>query len=215
MPVVSGGGGGSLPAQLTVDPATGALTITLTGAAGDHDFADALTITNSDGRSVLGFDSSGELAISTGDANASALAIIQRTPVAGNHAIQVSGSPGGLDFDVEDGQRTSVQGLRTLAILAGALPTVSPVSGTAFQCSTLRDVFLTVPVTYNPGVATTATCIAALSPDNVTFSTLVVRTVPVGTVFDGQIDPIDVHVPAGWYVKLTVTNATLGTGTYY
>ena len=75
--------------------------------------------------------------------------------------------------------------------------------------------FLTVPVTYNPGVATTATCKVELSPDNVTFSELVTITQPVGTVFDGSVEAVTLMVPAAWRVKLTVTNATLGTGTYY
>src|SRR5205823_1578796 len=109
----------------------------------------------------------------------------------------------------------SVGGIATSVIASGALPTVAPVSGVAFQCSTTRDVFLTVPVTYNPGVATTATCKVELSPDDVTYSELVTITQPVGTVFDGSIEAVQLVVPAGWRVKLTVTNATLGTGTYY
>ena len=64
-------------------------------------------------------------------------------------------------------------------------------------------------------MATTATCKVELSPDNVTFSTLVTVTQPVGTVFDGSIEAVQLIVPAAWRVKLTVVNATLGTGTYY
>ena len=72
------------------------------------------------------------------------------------------------------------------------------------------------PVTFNPGVATTATVTVALSPDNVTYSTLAVVTKPVGTVFDGEIDDVVVPVPAGWYLKLTVNaQAVLGTTTYH
>lgn len=100
-------------------------------------------------------------------------------------------------------------------ITAGALPTQQLVTATAAQVSTTRDVEVHTPVTFNPGVATTATCVVALSPDNVTFSTLATVTKPVGTVFDGTIEDVVVRVPAGWYVKLTVTNATLGLSTYY
>jgi hypothetical protein len=98
---------------------------------------------------------------------------------------------------------------------SGALATVAPVSATAFQCSVTQDVTLVVPVTYNPGVATPATCKVEVSPDNVTYSTVLTITQPVGTVFDGSIEPVTLLVPAAWYVKLTATNATLGTGTYY
>ena len=100
-------------------------------------------------------------------------------------------------------------------IAAGALPTVVPVSGAAFQCSLVRDVFLVVPVTFSPLVGASATCAVAISPDGVTYSALATKTFPVGVVFDGSIDEVSLPVPAGWYVRLTVVNAVLGTGTYY
>lgn len=100
-------------------------------------------------------------------------------------------------------------------ITSGALPTATLASGTAAQLSTTRDVESHTAVTFNPGVATTATCTVALSSDNTTFSTLCVVTKPVGTVFDGEIEDVVVRVPAGWYLKMTVVNATLGTTTYY
>lgn len=106
-------------------------------------------------------------------------------------------------------------GIAANPITSGALPTVSPSSGTAFQCSTTRDVFLTVPVTFNPTAGAAATCLVQLSPDNVTFSALSTESIPAGITFDGTVDSVRLQVPAGWYVKLTVTNATLGTGTYY
>lgn len=101
-------------------------------------------------------------------------------------------------------------------ITSGALPTATLVSGTGAQISTSRDVETVTPVTFNPGVATTATCTVALSPDNTTYSTLGVETEPVGTVLDGTIHLVKVRVPAGWYLKLTVNaQAVLGTTTYY
>lgn len=106
-------------------------------------------------------------------------------------------------------------GLKTQAITSGALPTVSPSSATAFQCLTTRDVFLNVPVTYTPTAGAAATCKVELSPDNVTFSTLSTEQVPAGTALDSFVLSVRLQVPAGWSVKLTVTNATLGTGTYY
>lgn len=99
-------------------------------------------------------------------------------------------------------------GFKTGAITAGALPTVAPVSTTAFQCLTARDVFLVVPVTYT---LIAGTCKVELSPDNVTYSTIVTYA-PASA---GAVDTVQLQVPAGWYVKLTTTNAVLGTGTYY
>jgi hypothetical protein len=40
-------------------------------------------------------------------------------------------------------------------------------------------------------------------------------TIPPGTTLDSFVMAIDVNVPAGWYVKLSVSNATIGTGTYF
>jgi len=106
-------------------------------------------------------------------------------------------------------------GLAANPIASGALPTVAPVSGTAFQCSTTRDVYLTVPFT---GDATNnaATCKVEVSPDNVTFSTLNTVSIAAALNLTGAIDlSVDCIVPAGWRVKLTATHGTLGTGTYY
>jgi len=103
----------------------------------------------------------------------------------------------------------------SLTITSGALPTVQLVTATAAQIITTRDAETHTPVTFNPGVATTATCTVAISPDNSTFSTLAVITKPVGTVFDGEIDDVTVRLPAGWFIKLTVVNATLGLTTYF
>ena len=74
---------------------------------------------------------------------------------------------------------------------------------------------LVVPVTYTPTAGAAATCALALSPDNLTYSTLVTVTVPLGTALDSFVDQVAVAVPAGWWVRLTVANATLGTGTWY
>lgn len=103
----------------------------------------------------------------------------------------------------------SQKGLATSAITSGALPTVSISSGTAFQCSTARDVNLVA--TFTTTLAT-GTCKVELSPDNTTFSTLV--TIAPGAT--SATTPVNVAVPAGWYVKLTVGSSTLAaTATYY
>jgi hypothetical protein len=101
-------------------------------------------------------------------------------------------------------------------ITDSALPTTSAfASGTAKQIHATRDVFLSVPITTD-ATANAATCAVALSPDNSTFSTLYTLTssVAVNTV-GAVVLPVSLYVPAAWYVKLTVSHATIGTGTYY
>ena len=100
-------------------------------------------------------------------------------------------------------------------ITSGALPTQSFTSGTAAQVSTSRAVSLIVPVTFNPTALLTSTCLVQLSADNSTYSTLVTKTVPALAGLVGLVDEVTLHVPKSWWVKLTATNATLGTGTYY
>lgn len=101
-------------------------------------------------------------------------------------------------------------------ITSGALSTVQLVSGTGVQILTTRDAETVTPCTFNPGAATTATVTVALSPDDVTYSTLAVVTEPAGVALDGTILPVKVRVPAGWYLKLTANaQAVLGLTTYY
>jgi len=97
----------------------------------------------------------------------------------------------------------------------GALPKFTPTSTTAFRLSTYRDVYLIVPVTFNPTAIATATCLVEISPDNATWTTIVTRTAPMLAALAGSIDTVDVMVPAGWYVRLTTTLATLGAATWY
>ena len=67
-------------------------------------------------------------------------------------------------------------------------------------------------VTFTPTGAAAATCVVAISPDNTTFTNVIpAMTVPLGTALDSFILPISWLHPAGWWVKLTVTNATIGT----
>lgn len=99
---------------------------------------------------------------------------------------------------------------------SGALSTVNLSDGAAHQVSVSGDVETHTPATFNPGVATPATCKVELSPDGVTFTTLTVWTVPVGTVFDGTILDVTCRVPLGWRIKLTASlNVTLDTTTYF
>jgi hypothetical protein len=93
-------------------------------------------------------------------------------------------------------------------ITSGALSTQQLVSGTGAQVSTTRDV-----ETHTPCTSTSAApaVTVAISPDNVTYSTLCVASWAI----NAAITDIVVRVPAGWFIKLTAVNATLGVTTFY
>jgi hypothetical protein len=103
---------------------------------------------------------------------------------------------------------------QTRSITSGALSTTSLTSGTSHQVSTVRDMHVVVPITFNPS-AGDATCLVQISPDNSTFSTLLTKTVKSESGIDGTVMAARLEVPVNWYIKLTVTHATLGTVTYY
>jgi hypothetical protein len=106
-------------------------------------------------------------------------------------------------------------GAMTQPIKAGALPTAAFVSGAGLQVDPNYDRRVTIPVTYDASAAD-ATCKVEISPDGVTYSTLVTVTIPHATLpAAGLILPLHVTLPAGWYAKLTAVHATLGTATYY
>src|SRR5437867_3769035 len=93
-------------------------------------------------------------------------------------------------------------------VTSGALSTQQLVTATGAQVSTTRDVETHTPVTLTNAAGTVT---VALSPDNVTYSTLAVVTPAV----NASITDVVVRVPAGWYIKLTTSQATLGVTTYY
>jgi hypothetical protein len=100
-------------------------------------------------------------------------------------------------------------------VTSGALSTQQLVTATGAQVSTTRDVEVHTLLT---GSATNAiaTCAVALSPDNVTYSTLYTVSLAAAVNNTGAIAiPVAVRVPAGWYIKLTVSNFTIGVSTYY
>jgi hypothetical protein len=100
-------------------------------------------------------------------------------------------------------------------VTSGALPTVQLVSTTGAQVSTTRSVTTVTPVTYDASAAD-AKLKVEISPDNSTYSTLGTVTVPFATQpVNGLIELLTLPVPAGWYVKLTTTHATLGASSYY
>lgn len=99
-------------------------------------------------------------------------------------------------------------------ITSGALPTVQLVSGAGVQILTSRDVESYTTVT---GDATNnvASVTVALSPDNTTYSTILVPSLAAAVNNTGAIAlSVTVRVPAGWYIKMTAVHATLGVTTY-
>ncbi len=131
--------------------------------------------------------------------------------------VSQSGSSSGTNFGVDAGGNLTAHNatVAQFASAPAAPATTTFSSGTGKQILTNSDVHLVVPVTFNPTAGAAATCAVAISPDNMTYTALWTETEPAGVTFDGTIHGLHVYVPAAWYVKFTVTNATLGTGTYY
>jgi hypothetical protein len=99
-------------------------------------------------------------------------------------------------------------------VTSGALATQQLVTTTGAQISTARDVdtytLLTSDATNN-----IATCTVALSPDNVTYSTILTPSVAAALNNLGAVAiPVSVRVPAGWYIKLTSTRFAISVTTY-
>jgi hypothetical protein len=100
-------------------------------------------------------------------------------------------------------------------ITSGALPTVALVSGTGAQISTTRDAETITPFT-GDGTNNAATCAIAISPDNLTYSTVATISIAAALNLTGVLtDTVNARVPAAWYLKLTAVHGTIGTTTYY
>ena len=85
---------------------------------------------------------------------------------------------------------------------SGSLATQSFSSGVGAAVSTTRDVYVHVAVT-NTSAAGTA--VIALSPDNSTYSNVQTITSTVNSTVISTL----VLVPAGWFMKITFSNATV------
>ena len=103
----------------------------------------------------------------------------------------------------------SIVGIQYGATPASSSPTI--VSGTIYQNTTGRYVFLYIPVTYSPTSTAAATAAFALGASS-TPATIFTNSEPA-TSIAGRIDTLTLSIPPGWYYSLTVTNATIGTTT--
>ncbi len=219
MPVISGGGaafnGGTLHGVVVIDAPE--------GSGGADDTALTLRAANSSNDALLLYENPTTTSPSLQlrwDGK-----VLLNTVLGRNPQLLMSDSIGGTQVDLDpagNGNRflagivLAAHGIQTGQQASGALPTVQLVTATGAQIDTASDRETITPCTFNPGVATTATITVALSPDNVTYSTLGIETEPVGTVLDGTIHLVKVRVPAGWYLKLTANaQASLGLTTYY
>jgi hypothetical protein len=101
-------------------------------------------------------------------------------------------------------------------IVSGALSQLAVwVSGTAQQNPVSRTIEVVLAVT---GDATNnaATCAIALSPDNVTFTTVVTVSLAAAVNNTGAVTlPAFVKVPTGWYIRLTLSHTTVAQSSYY
>ncbi len=103
-------------------------------------------------------------------------------------------------------------------ITSGTLPNTGAwVSGTAKVNPVTRDITVNVEVT-SDGTNNAGTCAIAISPDNVTFTT--VGTVAIPAAWNNLgigVEVVPVSLPNGWYIKLTftATRITVAASIYY
>ncbi len=104
----------------------------------------------------------------------------------------------------------------TPPIVSGALPNMGAwVSGTAKVNPVSRSINVTVEVV-TAGTNTVATCVVAISPDNVTFTTLATPGAVAAQNNTGvTTTAVQVRLPQGWYIKLTLANVTVAASIYY
>lgn len=85
---------------------------------------------------------------------------------------------------------------------ARSINTLSLTSGTGHQVSTTLDTTVFINTT------TAGSAAIALSPDGTTYTTLLSQTTAATHSFC-------IPVPAGWYIKVTLTTSSFGTNHYY
>lgn len=101
-------------------------------------------------------------------------------------------------------------------ITAGALPKLASwVSTTPQQNAAGRQVTVNVEVAFD-GTNNVASCAIAISPDNVTYSTIGTPSLAAAVNFVGATTQlVPVTVPDNWFIKLTLVHATVADSTYY
>ncbi|SRR6266404_344365 len=101
-------------------------------------------------------------------------------------------------------------------ITSGTLPNTGAwVSGTAKVNPVSRAITVAVEIV-GAATNTIASCTIAISPDNVTFTTLATPSLAAAVNNTGAITlATNVPLPQGWYIKLTFSNCTVAASKYY
>lgn len=101
-------------------------------------------------------------------------------------------------------------------ITSGTLPNAGAwVSGTAKVNPVSRAITVAVE-SVGSGTNAIATCAVAVSPDNVTFTTLATLSLAAAVNNTGAITlAVAVPLPQGWYIKLTLSNMAVAASFYY
>jgi hypothetical protein len=216
--------GGTITTPLTIDVGSLATAggIEITGTSGANvkrlgvDFLHTLLSLTGDGVLDLSSDDTMQVAIHGTGGTAAQLQVYDATRYEFNMETSSAG------FQVKYGGTVVYAVTANTATSKGrvkrnpdnpATATLSTGTGAFIDAACDRETY--TPVTFNPTAGAAATCAVAISPDNLTYYALWTETEPAGLAFDGTIHGIKVAVPAAWYLKLTVVNATIGTTTYY
>jgi hypothetical protein len=104
-----------------------------------------------------------------------------------------------------------------LTVTAGALPQLAAawVSGTAKVNPVARQIVIPLAITTD-GTNNAATCVVALSADDSTYTTLATVSVAAAINNLGAVTLLSsVTLPAGWYIKLTLSRTTVTQSFYY
>jgi hypothetical protein len=104
-----------------------------------------------------------------------------------------------------------------LTVTSGALPQLAAawVSGTAKVNPVARQIVIPLAIT---GDATNnvATCAVAISADDATYTTVATVSLAAAVNNTGAITLLSsVILPAGWYIKLTLSHTTVTQSNYY
>ena len=90
-----------------------------------------------------------------------------------------------------------------------------PASTTAQQNPVARQITVCVEVVTD-GTANPATCAIAVSPDNVTYTTIATPGASTGNNTAGaETSLASVTLPNGWWLKLTFSHCTIAASKYY
>lgn len=112
--------------------------------------------------------------------------------------------------------RNQLVRIDTGGIVSGTLPQLASwVSGTAQQNPLARTIVVPIAPT---GDATNnvGTVAVALSPDNVTFTTVATFSLAAAVNNTGAVTaPMSVTLPTGWWIKLTLVHTTVAQSSYY